>query len=265
VVWPAKSGVVLSFAALLGVVGFGAHVARKQVKNESGGLFTRDYFKGALAAVVALLATIALVMATSWIMERMDLFGRHYAEKLLAQQGDSPDVKPNWAAQFAAAYWPQYGILLCVFLAVICIPVSWLTANRLLRGNSPWKSWCGIWSTLAIFNLVISLIAPGVGAILLPIIVGAGCAAWLGASIFGVQSAATSFLAILFPIAISATIYAPLEILSWSDVGLSMPLFRGILSGLYAVFLLMLFAVAPASQTPRANTAMEYAALTTVR
>jgi hypothetical protein len=264
VAWPARSGVVLSFAALLGVVGFGTHVARKQVKNESGGLFTRDYFKGALAAVVALLATIALVMAASWIMERMDLFGRHYAERLLAQQGDSPDVKPNWAAQFAAAYWPQYGILLCVFLAVICIPVSWLTANRLLRGYAPWKSWCGIWSALAIFNLVISLIAPGVGAILLPIIVGAGCAAWLGASIFGVQSVATSFLAILIPIAMAATMYAPLEILSWSDVGLSMPVFRGILSGLYAVFLLMLFVVAPASQTLRANTAMEHTALTSV-
>jgi Peptidase family M28 len=265
VVWPAKSGVVLSFAALLGVIGFGAHVARKQVKNESGSLFTRDYFKGALAAVVALLATIALVMATSWIMERMDLFGRHYAEKLIAQQGDSPDVKPNWAAQFAAAYWPQYGILLYVFLAVICVPVSWLTVNRLLRGNSPWKSWCGIWSALAIFNLVISLIAPGVGAILLPLVISAGCAAWLGASIFGVQSVATSFLAILIPIAMAATMYAPLEILSWSDVGLSMPLFRGILSGLYAVFLLMLFVVAPASQTPRANTAMEHAALTPVQ
>ena len=264
VAWPARSGVVLSFAALLGVVGFGTHVARKQVKNESGGLFTRDYFQGAFAAVVALLATIALVMTASWIMERVDLFGRHYAERLLEQQGESPDVKPNWAAQFAAAYWPPHGILLCVFLAVICVPVSWLTANRLLRGNSPWKSWCGIWSALAIFNLVISLIAPGVGAILLPLVISAGCAAWIGASIFGVQSAVTSFLAILFPIAMAATMYAPLEILSWSDVGLSMPVFRGILSGLYAVFLLMLFAVAPASQTPRANTAMEHTALTPV-
>jgi len=264
VAWPARSGVVLSFTALLGVVGFGAHVARKQVKNESGGLFTRDYFQGAFAAVVALLATIALVMTASWIMERMDLFGRHYAERLLAQQGEAPDVKPNWAAQFAAAYWPPHGILLYVFLAVICVPVSWLTANRLLRGNSPWKSWCGIWSALAIFNLVISLIAPGVGAILLPLVISAGCAAWLGASIFGVQSVATSFLAILIPIAMAATMYAPLEILSWSDVGLSMPVFRGILSGLYAVFLLMLFVVAPASQTPRANTAMEHTALTPV-
>lgn len=264
VAWPARSGVVLSFAALLGVVGFGTHVARKQVKNESGGLFTRDYFKGAFAAVISLLATIVLVMAVSWIMERVDLFGRHYAERLLAQQGEAPDVKPNWAAQFAAAYWPPHGILLYVFLAVICVPVSWLTANRLLRGNSPWKSWCGIWSALAIFNLVISLIAPGVGAILLPLVISAGCAAWLGASIFGVQSVATSFLAILIPIAMAATMYAPLEILSWSDVGLSMPLFRGILSGLYAVFLLMLFVVAPASQTPRANTAMEHAALTPV-
>ena len=265
VAWPARSGVVLSFAALLGVVGFGAHVARNQVKNESGGLFTRDYFKGALAAVVALLATIALVMATSWIMERVNLFGRNYAAGLLAQQSVAKDVKPNWAAQFAAAYWPPHGIFIYVFLAVICVPVSWLTANRLLRGNSPWKSWCGIWSALAIFNLVISLIAPGVGAILLPIVVGAGCAAWLGASIFGVQSVATSFLAILFPIAIAATMYAPLEILSWSDVGLSMPIFRGILSGLYAVFLLMLFVVAHASQTPRANTAVEHAAPTPVR
>ena len=112
------------------------------------------------------------------------------------------------------------------------------------------------------FNLVISLIAPGVGAILLPIVVGAGCAAWLGASIFGVQSVATSFLAIVFPIAIAATIYAPLEILSWADVGLSMSIFRGILSGLYAAFLLMLFAVAPPSQNMRANTVMEHAALT---
>ena len=264
VAWPARSGVVLSFAALLGVVGFGAHVARKQVKNESGGLFTRDYFKGALAAVVALLATIVLVMAVSWIMERMDLFGRHYAERLLAQQGEAIDVKPNWAAQFAAAYWPPHGILVYVFLAVICVPVSWLTASRLLRSNTPWKSWCGIWSALAIFNLVISLIAPGVGAILLPLVISAGCAAWIGASIFGVQSVATSFLAILFPIAIAATIYTPLEILSWSDVGLSMPVFRGILSGLYAVFLLMLFVVAPASQTLRAKTAMEHAALTQV-
>ena len=59
--------------------------------------------------------------------------------------------------------------------------------------------------------------------------------------------------------------YAPLEILSWSDVGLSMPIFRGILSGLYAVFLLMLFVVAHASQTPRANTAVEHAAPTPVR
>ncbi len=265
VAWPARSGVVLSFAALLGVVGFGTHVARNQVKNESGGLFTRDYFKGALAAVVALLATIALVMAASWIMERVNLFGRNYATGLLAQQSVAKDVKSNWAAQFAAAYWPQHGIFIYVFLAVICVPVSWLTANRLLRGNSPWKSWCGIWSALAIFNLVISLIAPGVGAILLPIVVGAGCAAWLGASIFGVQSVATSFLAILFPIAIAATMYAPLEILSWSDVGLSMPIFRGILSGLYAVFLLMLFVVAHASQTPRANTAVEHAAPTPVR
>ena len=265
VAWPARSGVVLSFAALLGVVGFGAHVARNPVKNKSGGLFTRDYFKGALAAVVALLATIALVMAASWIMERVNLFGRNYATGLLAQQSVAKDVKSNWAAQFAAAYWPPYGILLYVFLAVICVPVSWLTANRLLRGNSPWKSWCGIWSALAIFNLVISLIAPGVGAILLPLVISAGCAAWLGTSIFGVQSTATSFLAILFPIAIAATMYAPLEILSWSDVGLSMPIFRGILSGLYAVFLLMLFVVAHASQTPRANTAVEHAAPTPVR
>ena len=264
VAWPARSGVVLSFAALLGVVGFGTHVARNQVKNESGGLFTRDYFMGALAAVVALLATIALVMAASWIMERVNLFGRNYATGLLAQQSVAKDVKSNWAAQFAAAYWPPYGILLYVFLAVICVPVSWLTANGLLRDNSPWKSWCGIWSALAIFNLVISFIAPGVGAILLPLVISAGCAAWLGASIFGVQSAATSFLAILFPIVIAATIYAPLEILSWSDVGLSMPLFRGILSGLYATFLLMLFAVAPSSQTLRANTAIEHAALTPV-
>ena len=261
-IWSAKSGVVLSFTALLGVVGFGVHVARKQVKNDSGRLFTRDYFKGAFAAAVALVATIPLVMAVSWIMERMNLFGRHYAERLLELQTTEPQTTSSWAAQFAAAYWPPHGIFVYVFLAVICVPVSWLTANKLLRGNSPWKSWCGIWSALAIFNLVISLIAPGVGAILLPLVISAGCAAWLGASIFGVQSVATSFLAILFPIAIAATIYAPLEILSWADVGLSMSIFRGILSGLYAAFLLMLFAVAPPSQNMRANTVMEHAALT---
>lgn len=247
--WSARGGVVLAIAALLGVVGFGAHVARTQVKNESGGLFTRDYFKGALATVVALMGSVALVMITAWILQVAGLYGRQYAEQLLAPQGVAKDVKPNWSALFAAAYWPAHGMALYVLLGILCVPMSWLTAKFFLRGGSAWKYWSGVWSALAIFNLAISIFAPGASAILLPIVIGAGCAAWVGAGIFGVHSVATSLLAVLVPIAMAATIFAPLEILSWSDVGLSMPVFRGILSGLYAVFCLMLFALARGAQT----------------
>ena len=265
VAWSARSGIVLSIAALLGVVGFGAHVARSnsQVNGVSDSFFTRDYFKGVLATVAALLATIALVAVASWIMERAGMYGRQYADGLLAQQDVVKNAKPNWSAQFAAAYWPPHGILVYVFLSVICVPVSWLTANLLLRGNSPWKSWTGIWSAIAMLNLVISLIAPGVSAILLPLVISAVCAAWLGATIFGVDRIATTLLATFIPIAIAATLYAPLEILSWAGVGLSMPIFRGILSGLYAVFLLMLFATPGAKNITPVTRAPETQALTT--
>jgi hypothetical protein len=265
VAWSARSGIVLSITALLGVVGFGAHVARSnsQVNGVSDSFFTRDYFKGVLATVAALLATIALVAAASWIMERAGMYGRQYADGLLTQQDVVKNEKPNWSAQFAAAYWPPHGILVYVFLSVICVPVSWLTANMLLRGNSPWKSWTGIWSAIAMLNLVISLIAPGVSAILLPLVISAVCAAWLGATIFGVDRIATTLLATFIPIAIAATLYAPLEILSWADVGLSMPIFRGILSGLYAVFLLMLFATPGAKNITPVTPAPETLALTT--
>jgi len=242
--WSASSGVVLSIAALLGVVGFGAHVARTrgQVNEASDGLFTRDYFNGALAVAVVMIASIALVVVVAWSMERAGLYGRQYASALLEQQGVAQNVKPNGAALFAAAYWPPHGLALYIILACVCVPVSWLGAKWFLCGGSPWNCWTGVWSAIGIINLVVSIFAPGAGVILLPIIFGAASAAWLGAAIFGIQSGATAFLAMGVPLIIAGAIYAPLEILSWPDVGLSMPIFRGILSGLYAVFFLMLFA-----------------------
>lgn len=254
--WSASSGVVLSIAALLGIVGFGAHVARTrgQVNDASDGLFTRDYFKGALAVLVVMIASIALVMAVAWSMERAGLYGRQYASVMLEQQGVAPVAKPNGAALFAAAYWPPHGLALYIILACVCVPVSWLGAKWFLCGGSLWKCWTGIWSAIGIINLAVSIFAPGAGAILLPIIFGAVIAVWLGAVIFGIQSGVTAFLAMGVPLIIAGAIYAPLEILSWPDLGLSMPIFRGILSGLYAVFFLMLFA------TPRVRQSMDAAA-----
>ena len=254
--WSASSGVVLSIAALLGIVGFGAHVARTrgQVNDASDGLFTRDYFKGALAVPVVMIASIALVMVVAWSMERAGLYGRQYASAMLEQQGVAPVAKPNGAALFAAAYWPPHGLALYIILACVCMPMSWLGAKWFLCGGSPWKCWTGIWSAIGIINLAVSIFAPGAGAILLPIIFGAVIAVWLGAAIFGIQSGVTAFLAMGVPLIIAGAIYAPLEILSWPDLGLSMPIFRGILSGLYAVFFLMLFA------TPRVRQSMDAAA-----
>ncbi len=242
--WSASSGIVLSIAALLGVVGFGAHVARArgQVNEVSDGLFTRDYFNGALAVMVVMIVSIALVMVVAWSMERVGLYGRQYASALLEQQGVELVAKPNGAALFAAAYWPPHGLALYIILACACVPISWLGAKWFLCGGSPWKCWTGVWSAIGIINIAVSIFAPGAGAILLPIIFGAASAAWLGAAIFGIQSGVTAFLAMGVPLIIAGAIYAPLEILSWPDVGLSMPIFRGILSGLYAVFFLMLFA-----------------------
>ena len=252
--WSASSGVVLSIAALLGIVGFGAHVARarRQVNVASGGLFTRDYFNGALAVAVVMIASIALVIVVAWSMERAGLYGRQYASALLEQQGVAQNAKPNGAALFAAAYWPPHGLALYIILACVCVPVSWLGAKWFLCGGSPWKCWTGVWSAIGIINLAVSIFAPGAGAILLPIIFGAASAAWLGAAIFGIQSGATAFLAMGVPLIIAGAIYAPLEILSWPDVGLSMPIFRGILSGLYAVFFLMLFATPRVRQSTNA-------------
>ena len=252
--WSASSGVVLSIAALLGIVGFGAHVARarRQVNVASGGLFTRDYFNGALAVAVVMIASIALVIVVAWSMERAGLYGRQYASALLEQQGVAQNAKPNGAALFAAAYWPPHGLALYIILACVCVPMSWLGAKWFLCGGSPWKCWTGVWSAIGIINLAVSIFAPGAGAILLPIIFGAASAAWLGAAIFGIQSGATAFLAMGVPLIIAGAIYAPLEILSWPDVGLSMPIFRGILSGLYAVFFLMLFATPRVRQSTNA-------------
>ncbi|MSR33921.1 MAG: M28 family peptidase [Phycisphaerales bacterium] len=258
--WSARSGVVLSIAAVLGVVGFGAHVARaqRQLNETSGDLFTRDYFKGALATVVALSATIALVMFAAWIMERAGLYGRQYASAVLEQQGVAKNAKPlKESALFSAAYWPPRGIALYVFLACMCVPISWLTTKFFLRGSSPWKCWTGVWSAIGIINLAISIVTPGAGAILLPIVMGAGCAAWIGAAIFGIHSGVTAFLAMCVPLIIAAAIYAPLEILSWQGVGLSMPIFRGFLSGLYAVFFLMLFALPPVTESTDAAAGRE--------
>ena len=251
--WSASSGVVLSIAALLGIVGFGAHVARTrgQVNDASDGLFTRDYFKGALAVPVVMIASIALVMVVAWSMERAGLYGRQYASVMLEQQGVEPVTKLNGAALFAAAYWPPHGLALYIILACACVPMSWLGAKWFLCGGSPWKYWTGIWSAIGIINLAVSIFAPGAGAILLPIIFGAVSAVWLGAAIFGIQSGVTAFLAMGVPLIIAGAIYAPLEILSWPGLGLSMPIFRGILSGLYAVFFLMLFA------TPRVRQSMD--------
>jgi hypothetical protein len=212
------------------------------VNEASDGLFTRDYFKGALAVAVVMIASIALVMVVAWSMERAGLYGRQYANALLEQQGVAQNAKPNGAALFAAAYWPPHGLALYIILACVCVPMSWLGAKWFLCGGSPWKCWTGVWSAIGIINLAVSIFAPGAGAILLPIIFGAASAAWLGAAIFGIQSGVTAFLAMGIPLIIAGVIYAPLEILSWPDVGLSMPIFRGILSGLYAVFFLMLFA-----------------------
>lgn len=252
--WSASSGVVLSIAALLGIVGFGAHVARMrgQVNEASDGLFTRDYFNGALAVAVVMIASIALVVVVAWSMERAGLYGRQYASALLEQQGVARNAKPNGAALFAAAYWPPHGLALYIILACVCVPMSWLGAKWFLCGGSPWKCWTGVWSAIGIINLAVSIFAPGAGAILLPIIFGAASAAWLGAAIFGIQSGATAFLAMGVPLIIAGAIYAPLEILSWPDVGLSMPIFRGILSGLYAVFFLMLFATPRVRQSTNA-------------
>ena len=252
--WSASSGVVLSIAALLGIVGFGAHVARarRQVNVASGGLFTRDYFNGALAVAVVMIASIALVIVVAWSMERAGLYGRQYASALLEQQGVAQNAKPNGAALFAAAYWPPHGLALYIILACVCVPMSWIGAKWFLCGGSPWNCWTGVWSAIGIINLVVSIFAPGAGAILLPIIFGAASAAWLGAAIFGIQSGATAFLAMGVPLIIAGAIYAPLEILSWPDVGLSMPIFRGILSGLYAVFFLMLFATPRVRQSTNA-------------
>ena len=252
--WSASSGVVLSIAALLGIVGFGAHVARArgQVNVASGGLFTRDYFNGALAVAVVMIASIAFVIVVAWSMERAGLYGRQYASALLEQQAVAQNTKPNGAVLFAAAYWPPHGLALYIILACVCVPVSWLGAKWFLCGGSPWKCWTGVWSAIGIINLAVSIFAPGAGAILIPIIFGAASAAWLGAAIFGIQSGAAAFLAMGVPLIIAGAIYAPLEILSWPDVGLSMPIFRGILSGLYAVFFLMLFATPRVRQSTNA-------------
>ncbi|MCE9620704.1 MAG: M20/M25/M40 family metallo-hydrolase [Planctomycetes bacterium] len=245
-VWPASLGMVLSLLAAIGVIAIGPWAARCDRRERGAGQAhpIKDIFKGSLAALLAFAGTLTVVFCISWILERAGFFGLPYAEALLSQQ--NPGVTPPWPMKFAAAYWPPHGMLVAIGLGTLCVPVSWFFSKVLLRSNLPWSGWSGVWGLMALLNVVVSVVAPGAGAILLPIVLSAAIAAWAGALIPGIQGKAAPLLATLVPIAVAAVIYAPLEMLCWPAVGLTMPLFRGFLSGLYAIFMLLIF-MAPRS------------------
>jgi hypothetical protein len=237
-VWPDSVGLALAIAAAAGIVAFGFHASRRTQSAALHGRTAMQQVRGATAAAVVLLATAAAVWLAHWSAERLGWFGMRYAESLAASNRSAD--KPNRLALWVAAYWPAHGVVVAIALTALCVPAAFAGARWLLPRGSPWNGWAGAWTVLAVVNILATLLAPGASAVLLPATLTAAVAAWGGALLFGVHAAATAWLALLAPIAMSGVVLAPIEWLAWPAIGLSMSGLHAALSGLYAVQLMTL-------------------------
>lgn len=222
--WPARAGVVASVSCVLlgcAVSWLGARRSKVSKTVLAWG-FLATMVRFVLAAGVAWLAL--------WLLARLGVYGMEAAAATM------PDA--SMFDRSRAAFWPTSGPWLLAACMTLGMLTAWFATTRLARRASPLLTLCSCWILFNCLTAVLAIRLPGVTAPLLPVSLVA--TAMLSVCVLGFERCPTwaNLALIAAPTFVASFTLAPIQVLAWTSIGLSMPAFAAVTSGLIACVLL---------------------------
>ena len=231
--WPTRAGVVGSIACTLVTCALGWLGARR------GNIPKSVLATGFAASTVRFIVGGGVTWLALWVLARGGAFGMQAATAAM------PDA--STFARYRAGFWPAAGPWLLVASAVLGVLAAWLATARLVRKAHPLLTLCSCWILINGLVAVLAVALPGVTAPLLPVSLVA--TATLVVCLLGFDRCPgwAALVAIAAPVFVASFTMAPIEVLAWTGVGLSMPALAAVSTALAACVLLAGLA------TPRAR------------
>ena len=231
--WPERTGTVVSCGCLLAITAMGWLGAKR--RNGS----SMHVLSAACLAGTCMLAAVLACWLPLLSLEWLGVFG----PSTVAAGGTELDA-------YRLAYWPASGPLWQAATMLAATLGASLLALRLLRKLDGWAATCGAWMPVAALTAGLALLVPGASAPVLPILFFGTLT--MGVVLFGLEpsSHVGGLLLAAVPSLVAGFLLAPLEVLGWSAIGLSLPAFT---AGRVAVLAgLVIAIVGPRGETGRA-------------
>ena len=231
--WPARAGVVASIACTLVTCVLGWFGARRSNMPKVVLAF------GFAASTVRVIVGGGVTWLALWVLARGGAFGMEAATAAM------PDA--SMFARYRAGFWPAAGPWMLVAAAVLGMLAAWLATARLVRKPHPLLTLCSCWILINGLVAVLAVALPGVTAPLLPVSLVATATLVVCVLGFDRCPAWAALVAIAAPVFAASFTMAPIQVLAWTGVGLSMPALAAVCTALAACVLLAGLA------TPRAR------------
>ena len=141
-------------------------------------------------------------------------------------------------ARYRAGFWPATGPWLLVAAMLLGVLAAWFATARLVRRAHPLLTLCSSWMLINGLIALLAISLPGVTAPLLPVSLVA--TATLALCVLGFERCPgwAALVAIAAPVFVASFTLAPIQVLAWTSIGLSMPAFAAACTGLAACVLL---------------------------
>ena len=222
--WPARAGVMASLGCVLaaGAIGWLAAKRRRMPKQMLA--------MGLTATIARAVVSAGITWIALWAAERFGAFGMQAATAAMPEA--------TMGARYRAGFWPAAGPWLLVATTLLGVLVAWFASARLVRRPDPLLTLCGCWLMINGVTAVLAVSLPGVTAPLLPVSLVA--TALLAVCVLGFDRcpAWATLALIAAPTFMASFTLAPIQVLAWTSVGLSMPALAAVSSGLAACVVL---------------------------
>jgi hypothetical protein len=222
--WPARAGVVAGVGCVLIACATGWLGARRN------NLPKTMLAWGFAATMSRIIVSAGVAWLALWMLARFGAFGMQAAAATM----------PNGSMfdRYRAAFWPTAGPWLLAACMLLGVLTAWFASARLVRRAPPLPTLCGCWMLINCITALLAITLPGVTAPLLPVSLVA--TAMLVVCVLGFERcpAWASLVLIAAPIFVASFTLAPIQVLAWTGIGLSMPAFAAACTGLAACVLL---------------------------
>ena len=222
--WPARAGVVARVTCTLVACALGWLAARRSNMPKP------TLAMGFAASMVRAIVASGFTWLALWALARGGAFGMEAATAAM------PDA--SMFARYRAGFWPATGPWLLVAAMLLGVLAAWFATARLVRRANPLLTLCSSWMLINGLIAVLAIGLPGVTAPLLPVSLVA--TATLVVCVLGFERCPgwAALVAITAPVFVASFTLAPIQVLAWTSIGLSMPAFAAACTGLAACVLL---------------------------